>query len=117
MKISLRCSIKDDSIQIEFKNLIGAEIELYKPCTTNTFIHVINRGKELQQAIKFKAYCKDEKFKLLKNESSNSPYPYKIIDLYNLEKGENYEIFVEHVIYNKGKIQQKIVSDIHKFQW
>ena len=116
IKVILNCTLEGNKIKLLFTNVGNEGIELYSPCLTNTFINLKSRGIAIPRKILFRAGCDTEIFKLKKDGQSTFFYPYNITELYDLRQFTDYEMTVEYCIYNKGKIIQKIESNIYQFK-
>lgn len=118
ISLLINCSVDSDSfLQIDFNNIGEKNISIIEPCTTNTYIYLSSGNKLLNTQMKIRAYCEPKTFELKTGQTKELTYPIKLSKWYLLEKGKDYNVYVEYITYYQGKIQQRFISETYFFHW
>ena len=114
-RITLYAYVIDNQIKIKFVNVGDDEISLYTPCLTNTLIYISKDNIEVSPKVLIRRNCDAKIFILGNNENQEFYYPRKIDEQYTLEKGQEYNLKIVYSIFDKGKVQDKIISKEYSF--
>lgn len=118
--VKIQCSLQNQNeIYISFLNQENFTIDINKPCMFNAYIDIQKNGKSLisKMRVKSSPECMYPIHPLGKNDSVKFKYNYKLNDLFDLEAGEEYKMFVEYYVYENNELKQKIISPDYDFVW
>lgn len=118
--LELNMSVKKGTVFLFFTNNSKKNVSINNPCLANTFIHILNDKKKVQRKIRIKIdpNCSNELHLIEANTTKEFRFTdYTLSQLFNLEKGVEYEIYCEYYA-NQKKLNSNnaIQSEIIKFK-
>lgn len=115
--MEIYCKINKNKIEVNFENKGNENILISDLCPINTRIYVLKDGKALTPLFITRPdpNCLKKQYLLKAHEKKILEFAYNIDDLYTLEKGQEYNLKIEYSIFDKGKIQDKIISKEYSF--
>jgi len=113
----INCYLKGKDVFITFINNNNAPLLIKRPCMANAYVDIRHNDKSLPIKIRIKVdpNCMLPAYQLKAKDSVTFKYNYKIDDLYDLEKNNKYDMFIEYYIYENNRLKQKIFSDKYSF--
>lgn len=96
--LKLSIDIQNEQTFLIFKNDLNQDISLKDPCFTNTFFKVLLDGKEVGRKIYVKAKCDGAPHILKSNELKKIQFKFTISELFDVKRGNEYEIYVEYYL-------------------